>query len=72
MTSANGSKFARFVIHRIIDDEEKLICEGVQFSNGKCVFQWMTNIASVVIHDSMENVRAIQGNMPGTTITYID
>ena len=72
----NNSKICRFEIHRSEDVTGNSgigkICEGVQFSNGKCVIMWTTEISSIVIHDNIENVQKIICSHSKSEIKYLD
>lgn len=47
-----------------------VVCEGCIFSNGKVALNWLTEISSIVIHDSLENVRKIHGHNGDTEIIF--
>lgn len=46
-----------------------IVAEGVIFSSGKCVMQWLHEIASVATFDSVADLLAIHGH-GGKTIVY--
>lgn len=47
-----------------------LVCEGFIFSNGQVILRWLTGISSIVIHESIENVRKIHCHDGQTYIDY--
>lgn len=48
------------------------VAEGVEFSNGKCVLNWLTAWSSVAVYDSIEDVEAIHGHNGKTIIVWED
>src|SRR5258708_5088529 len=49
-----------------------VIAEGVVFSNGKVVLQWLTNYQSVGIYVSISDVLSIHGHNGTTSVVVID
>lgn len=47
------------------------VAQGVIFEDGKVVMQWMTGIKSIVIHESIENVKKIHCHDGNTIIESI-
>jgi hypothetical protein len=48
------------------------VAEGVIFSNGQVVMRWLTDISSIVIHESIENVMKIHCHNGASEIVYMD
>lgn len=46
------------------------VAEGVEFSDGRCVVRWLTEVASVVFYDRIEDVDAIHGHHGATGIVF--
>lgn len=49
-----------------------IVAQGVQFADGVCVLRWMGDAASTVVHDSIEDVRAVHGHGGLTSIIFED
>ena len=49
---------------------KKPVAEGVIFNSGKVVINWLGDIASVVVHDNIENVIKIHCNGDSSLIQY--
>ncbi len=50
-----------------------VVAEGVVFSTGTTVLQWITNgIHSVAVHQSVEDVIRVHGHDGATTLRWID
>lgn len=47
-----------------------IVAEGVIFSSGKCVIQWLHEITSVAMFDRIEDVIAIHGHNGKTVVLY--
>jgi hypothetical protein len=45
-----------------------IVAEGVIFSNGKCVMQWIHDIASIATFDNVNDLLAIHGHNGKTVI----
>jgi hypothetical protein len=64
----------QFVLKRIEDESgvsgTGIVAEGIQFSNGKCVLAWMTELQSVAVYDSIEELEAIHGHDGKTLICW--
>ena len=48
-----------------------IVAQGVIFSTGKCVLQWLHEIASIATFDSLSDLEAIHGHS-GKTVVVID
>lgn len=49
---------------------EGIIAEGVQFSDGRCVLNWMTEVGSMGIYHSMEDIETLHGHDGKTVIEW--
>lgn len=49
-----------------------IVAEGIVFSTGRAVLQWVTRLHSVAVYDSMEDLQAIHGHDGRTTVEWID
>lgn len=45
-----------------------IVAEGVIFSNGKCVMQWLHDISSVAFFNSVNDLMAIHGHNGKTVV----
>ena len=48
------------------------VAEGIVFSTGRAVLQWVTRLRSLALYDSMEDVEAIHGHDGRTTVQWLD
>lgn len=48
------------------------VAEGVQFANGKCVMNWLSEHTSVAIYDDIATLEAIHGHNGKTKVVWID
>jgi len=48
------------------------VAEGVIFSNGKVVLEWLSNHASTNLYDSIDDVEYIHGHQGRTKIVFDD
>src|SRR5258708_2359947 len=66
----------RFYLERTLDpvgiSGTGVIAEGVVFSNGKVVIQWLTEYQSIGIYDSISDVLSIHGHNGTTSVVVID
>ena len=46
------------------------VAEGVEFTNGKCIVCWCTEVSSMVIHENIESVNKIMCSHSKSTIIY--
>ena len=46
------------------------VAEGVQFSNGKCAMAWTTELQSITVYDSIDDVIAIHGHNGKTEVRW--
>jgi murein DD-endopeptidase MepM/ murein hydrolase activator NlpD len=47
------------------------VAEGVQFTNGRCVLCWKTDVKSIAIYDNLEDIKFIHGHNGKTEIRFI-
>ena len=66
----------RFQLHRDEDDTgisgTGVVAEGVEFSNGRVSFTWLTHQECVNNYGSMKTVEEIHGHGGKTRIVYVD
>ena len=66
----------RFYLERTLDpvgiSGTGVIAEGVVFSTGKVVLQWLTEYQSIGIYDSISDVLSIHGHNGTTSVVVID
>jgi len=66
----------RFVLKR--DEDETgisgtgVVAEGVEYSNGRCSFTWLTHQEAVNNYGSMKTVEELHGHHGKTKVVYID
>lgn len=65
-----------FKLNRLIDETgisgTGIVAEGVCFSSGMCVLQWLTGTSSIAIYNSIESVEEVHGHGGKTVIEYVD
>lgn len=65
-----------FRLNRIIDETgisgTGYVAEGVQFTSGKVVLQWLTETSSTTFFSSIEDVEKVHGHGGLTQIEWID
>ena len=49
-----------------------IVAEGVVFSDGKVAMRWLTNTASTVLFDSLEDVQKIHGHEGATEVQILE
>lgn len=66
----------RFVLHRLQDESgvsgTGIVAEGIQFSDGRCVIRWLTNVQSLAIYQNVGEVEAVHGHQGKTVILWQD
>lgn len=68
-------RFQLFRQRTISGDEAKtatMIAEGVSFSNGRCVMQSVTEIASLAIYRNAEELMQIHNHEGDTELLWLD
>jgi hypothetical protein len=48
------------------------VCEGIQFSDGKCAVRWLTKTASTEMWDTVEEAIAVHGHGGATELVWDD
>lgn len=46
------------------------VAEGVQFSNGRCALSWCTDVSSIGVYQSIDDLIAIHGHEGQTVAVY--
>ena len=66
----------RFYLNRTVDvsgiSGEGRIAEGVVFSTGKVVLQWIAEYQSTAVYDSMEDLISIHGHEGSTQVEWVE
>lgn len=66
----------RFYLERTLDpvgiSGTGVIAEGVMFTSGKVVMQWLTEYSSIGIYDSVSDVLSIHGHNGTTSFVFTD
>lgn len=52
-----------------IERDDKIVAYGHQFISGKCVVEWQGKYKSIVIWESLEDLKAVNGH-PGTKFIF--
>ena len=64
-----------FELHRNEDEtgvsETGVVAQGVIFDGGKVALSWLTNVSSVAIYDSIEDVIKIHGHEGKTYVVQV-
>jgi hypothetical protein len=47
-----------------------IVAEGIQFTNGKCAMSWLTDVTSVAIYGSLEDLEKIHGHGGKTKVVF--
>ena len=70
------TKMKRFVLQRDEDESgisgEGIVAEGVKFSSGKCAMHWLTDVTSVAVYDTIEDLESIHGHDGKSKIMWLD
>jgi hypothetical protein len=48
------------------------VAEGIQFSSGTCVIEWLSRTPSMGIFDSVEDLLAVHGHDGATELIWLD
>lgn len=66
----------RFVLNRIEDESgvsgTGIVAEGIQFSDGRCVLRWLTQVHSIAIYQNVGEVEVVHGHQGKTVIVWQD
>lgn len=46
------------------------VAEGIQFTNGRCCLSWCTEVSSIGVYQSIEDLIAIHGHSGQTKVVY--
>jgi hypothetical protein len=69
-------RIRRFALQRNEDESgisgTGIVAEGVQFITGKAVLNWTTDVRSVAVYDSLDELMAIHGHDGKTILVWID
>ena len=49
-----------------------IVAEGIIFSDGRIAMRWLTETATTVIFDCIEDVQTIHGHNGSTVIRYVN
>jgi hypothetical protein len=47
------------------------VAEGIEFSNGKCVVCWCSDVSTIVIHENIKSIEIIMLSHSKSKINYI-
>lgn len=65
-----------FIVDRRRDDSGVsgigIVAEGVEFTDGTVCLRWVTETATTVLFDSMQDVRTIHGHGGTTTVRWLE
>ncbi len=69
-----SSNMKLFVLNRKEDETgisgTGIIAEGVQFTNGKCALNWLSEYTSTALYDDVETLMKIHGHDGKTVIIW--
>lgn len=64
-----------FELHRAEDETgvsgSGVVCEGVEFSNGRVAMRWTPALSSIALYDSIGDVEAIHGHGGKTKVVWL-
>lgn len=64
----------QFWLKRVVDETgisgTGIVCEGIEFGDGRCVMRWIGEIDSIVIHKSIQDIEKIHGHSGSTMIVW--
>lgn len=49
-----------------------IVCEGVEFSDGQVVIQWLTDLSSIAVYKCIDDLIAIHGHEGSTKLSWVD
>ena len=49
-----------------------IVAEGVMFSTGRAVLNWLNGVQSVGVYDSIEDLLTVHGHSGATVIQWLD
>ena len=66
----------RFELHREQDvtgvSGIGVVVEGVEFSDGRCAYRWLSEHATTTVADSIDVVEKIHGHDGRTAVVWVD
>ena len=66
----------RFELHREADvtgvSGTGVVVEGVEFTDGRCAYRWLTPTATTTVADSIAHVEAVHGHDGRTAVVWLD
>lgn len=66
----------RFELHRSADvtgvSGTGVVVEGVEFTDGRCAYRWLSPTATTTVADSIAHVAAVHGHDGRTEVVWID
>lgn len=69
-------EFRRWELHRFEDvsgvSGTGKVAEGIEFSNGKCAFTWLSEWPMVITADNLADIRRVHGHGGKTVVVYVD
>ncbi len=75
-TGHRQNSFRRFLLFRTEDEcrvsGTGIVAEGIQFSSGQCVIDWLTETPSVGIYSNLSDLLAVHGHGGKTVVKWID
>lgn len=76
MSTASKSAMRLFVLERAEDvsgtSGTGVVAEGVEFTTGRCVLHWLTQLDSVAIYDNIRVLNLIHGHGGKTRVRFLD
>lgn len=76
MATASQSAMRLFVLERVEDVSGTsgvgVVAEGVEFTTGRCVLHWLTQLDSVAIYDNIRVLEAIHGHNGNTRVRWLE
>lgn len=69
-----GGRMKTFYLNRLVDVSGisgiGKVCEGIMFSDGKCVINWLGEHPSIEVHESIDEVKFIHGHKGKTEVIW--
>lgn len=76
LPTAKQSNMRRFVLERSEDatgtSGTGIVAEGIEFSNGRCVIHWMSQLDSVNVYDNAKVLETLHGHDGRTEVRWLD
>lgn len=48
------------------------VAQGIEFDTGRCAMAWLTEVSSVALYDSIQDVVTIHGHNGKTVVEWVD